>query len=478
MATTNPAVYRLSIALIVFVLLTFILTISTYLFFSQYVKEQQTAKEARDALSQKQEEATRSAEENKRLRDVIGADATEKVEAIESDLATLYQTDFNGVAKEPMSYARLTAAVRDEFRAINQARKELEASKETQKKAADDAVAAATKARDDAVKAKAAVEGERDQDRKQWGADWEKHESQLTERRKEADDAEAKARRLQALIARIRDGESRVDVDKRADFRAKEPEEQLDMLLDSLLTSTRNALRKQNDRVKELETELLDTLVSLGIDNKRVSELRAKRGAAADAVVDQVDGRIVDVDATTRTVTILFPSISRIREGLAFMVFARGAVNPLVTDQKGLVRVTSVDGGLVRARILDEEIDDPISPSDWVASRLWDAGEAPEVVVLGVVDLNRDGIEDREALESLLRRSGATIAATVTPTTSLVVDAGIPTSNLSAEVRDQLAQITKRRTEEVKQAEVYGHRVIAVDEAIRLLGAASATADR
>jgi hypothetical protein len=474
MATTNPAVYRLSIALIVFVLLTFILTISTYLFFSQYVKEQQTAKEARDSLAQKQEELGRSTDEVKRLRDVIGADAVAKVETIETDLAALYQSDFNGVAKEPMSYVRLVAAIRDEFRAINQARKDVEAAKDAQKKTADDAVAAANKARDAAEKAKVDVEGERDQDRTKWDEDWKKHESQLSERRKEADDAESKARRLQALIARIRDAENRVDVAKRADFRAKEPEEQLDMLLDSLLTSTRNALKNQSERVKELEAELLDTLVSLGVDNERVEELRARKGKGPDNVVDEVDGRIVDVDATTRTVTILFPTTSRIREGLAFMVFQRGAVNPLVADQKGLVRVTSVEGSLVRARILDERIEDPIAPSDWVASRLWDAGEAPEVVVIGFVDLNRDGVEDREALEGLLRRSGATIGTTVKPTTTIVVDAGIPSSNVAAAARDTLPQIESRRIKEREQADLYGHRVIAVDEVLRLLGATTA----
>ena len=40
MATTNPTAYRLTIALIVFVLLTFILTITTYLFFKQRTDEQ------------------------------------------------------------------------------------------------------------------------------------------------------------------------------------------------------------------------------------------------------------------------------------------------------------------------------------------------------------------------------------------------------------------------------------------------------
>lgn len=472
MATTNPAVYRLSIALIVFVLLTFILTISTYLFFSQYSKEQLTAKEARDALTKAQGEANQAADEIKRLREVIGAEATAKVEDIEAGLTSLYQTDFNGIAKEPKSYARLVDAIRDEFRAINAARKDVEAAKDQQKKTADEAVAAATKARDDAEKAKADVVKERDTDRSKWDDDWKKHEGELAKRRQEKDEADAAAKRLKALEQRIAEAEGRIDVDKRDDFRVKDPMEQLEMLFDSVLTPTRNALKAERRRALDLESELLDTLVAIGADadNDRVRELKQKLGKRDVNVVDEVDGRIVDIDSATRTVTILFPSVSRLREGLAFMVFPGGTVNPLVTDQKGVVKIASIDGGLVRAKILEERIEDPITPNDWVASRLWSPGTAPEVVVIGYVDLNRDGIEDRAALEGLLQRAGATIGPTVQPTTTIVIDAGVPGGNVPEPVRDKLAQIESRRTKERDLADVYGHRVIAIDEAVRLLG--------
>jgi len=472
MATTNPAVYRLSIALIVFVLLTFILTITTYLFFSQYGKEQQTAKEARDALTKAQAETNQATEEIKRLREVIGADAAAKIGDIELGLTTLYQTEFNGIAKEPRSYLRLVDAIREEFRALNTARKDTEAAKDQQKKTADEAVAAATKARDDAEKAKAAVEKERDTDRSKWQEDWKRHEEELAKRRKEKDEADAAAKLLKALTQRIAEAEGRIDVDKRDDYRVKEPTDQLDMLLDSVLTPTRNALKAERRRALELESELLDTLVALGADddNERVRELKLKLGKRDVNVVDEVDARIVEVDSTTRMVTLLFPSVSRLREGLAFMVFPSGSVNPLVTDQKGVVKITSIDGGLVRAKILEEGIADPITPNDWVASRLWSAGAAPEVVVIGYVDMNRDGVEDRAVLEGLLQRAGAIIGATVQPTTTIVIDAGMPGGNVPEPIREKLAQLESRRTKERDLADVYGHRVIAVDEAVRLLG--------
>jgi len=73
MATTNPTVYRLSIALIVFVLLTFILTITTYLFFKQRSDERAKSQVAEKATADKQEALLASQAETQKLREFIGA---------------------------------------------------------------------------------------------------------------------------------------------------------------------------------------------------------------------------------------------------------------------------------------------------------------------------------------------------------------------------------------------------------------------
>jgi len=466
MATTNPAVYRLSIALIVFVLLTFILTISTYLFFSQYSKEQQTAKEARDALSKAQGEANQAAEEIKRLRDVIGADATAKLDDIESGLKSLYETDFNGVAKEPRSYATLVDAIRDEFRAINAARKDVEAAKEQQKKTADDAVAAATKARDDADNAKVEVEKQRDTDRSKWDDDWKKHEEELAKSLKLQGDAEAKSMEFKALVEEVAKFEDFLPVESRADFRAKMPIDQFRMFYDAYKKvfykneanpEQSGQLRLAQEKAARLAKEYHDTLIALGPEKEQSRDIN---------VVNEIDGRIVDVDSTTGTVTILFPESRRQpREGLAFMVFPANSANPLLTDQKGVVRIVSTEGPLVRAKIFQEGIKNPISPNDGVANRLWSAAAAPEVVVTGFVDKDRYGIQSRRALEALLERAGARIERSVQPTTEIVVDAGPPRGQV-----EDAAKLDSDRRKELDMAGKYGHQVIGIEEAVLLLG--------
>jgi hypothetical protein len=66
----------------------------------------------------------------------------------------------------------------------------------------------------------------------------------------------------------------------------------------------------------------------------------------------------------------------------------------------------------------------------------------------------------------------------VQPTTTIVIDAGLPGGNVPEPVREKLAQLESRRTKERDLADVYGHRVISVDEAVRLLGVDAAAGGR
>ena len=116
MATTNPTVYRLSIALIVFVLLTFILTITTYLFFKQRTDERAKSQVAEKATADKQEALLASQAETQKLREFIGAAEGDSLDSIETNLNNLFTKDFAGFPGDTRSYGHLVAWLRNEFR--------------------------------------------------------------------------------------------------------------------------------------------------------------------------------------------------------------------------------------------------------------------------------------------------------------------------------------------------------------------------
>ena len=116
MATTNSKVSLLTIALIVFALLTFILTITSYLFYKQRTDEQTKAQVAEKATADKQEELLKSKDEAKKLRDLIGAEGDVSPDDIETNLNNLFAKDFAGFRGDTRSYGDLVAWLRNEFR--------------------------------------------------------------------------------------------------------------------------------------------------------------------------------------------------------------------------------------------------------------------------------------------------------------------------------------------------------------------------
>jgi hypothetical protein len=231
MATTNPTVYRLSIALIVFVLLTFILTITTYLFFKQRMDERAKAQVAEKASSEKQELLNSAQRENEGLRTIIGATEGSTLETIETDLNTLFANDFAGFNEEPKSYGRLVSWLRGQFRDKDKAVQSAKTDQENTKKETEQQVAAAQKSQKDAEQGKTDTEAKRQKQEQDFQARWTEHESKQTELLKAKKDAEDKATRLESLIAKIAGGGQLLSANRLKDFTAKEAaEDRLDLV--------------------------------------------------------------------------------------------------------------------------------------------------------------------------------------------------------------------------------------------------------
>ena len=87
---TASAVQLLTISLIIFVMLTFVLAVTTYVFYAQKqdaVVAEQTAREATTAAQQKQREAEQA--QQKMLTKVIGAEDGQTIDDLDAELLSL-----------------------------------------------------------------------------------------------------------------------------------------------------------------------------------------------------------------------------------------------------------------------------------------------------------------------------------------------------------------------------------------------------
>ena len=467
MATTNPTVYRLSIALIVFVLLTFVLTITTYLFFKQRMDEQLKAQAAEMATSEKQAELLAAQQEIEKYRTVIGEAEGVPAQTVEDNFNRLLTDDFAGFNEEPKSYAKLVGWLRGQLRSKD---KDVEASKAEQeqvKKATAEQVEAATAAKTAAEEGRKQAETTTQKVKEDFEGRWKEHESEQKKLLDQKQTAEQTANRLELLIARIADGGQYLSPGRQKDFKSRDAaEDQLGVIYAEL-----------RDRAKAID-EQNRILTGLRVADPALQQ-QVLASTPKDDRIDGFDGRVMSVDEASRSVLISVASTRGVRPGMVFHVFGPEPERPQVGDRKGTVEVTDVEGpSLVRAAIRRDSNRSPILPGDGVATSLWAAGAAPEIVIVGYVNLDDAGRADNERLAQLAQRAGARVVDAVSPLTAMVVDGGKPPADSGDE--ETAAEISRRQKRSIDAAKSMGIKVVGVSALLDTLGLSreAITADR
>jgi len=180
------------------------------------------------------------------------------------------------------------------------------------------------------------------------------------------------------------------------------------------------ALQAEYDEYKagaEKAKKDADTRISnlLTINKKLASELDEKTRTS----FDQPDGQIRLVDSNSKKVWISLGEAEGIKPRTTFSVYrktnsgvGRGTVKGAVgaEDIKGSIEVTRVlEAHLSEARILTEDIYRPMAKGDPIYSPLWSSSHDEAFSVIGIVDLDGDGKDDRDLFREIVSTAGATI---------------------------------------------------------------------
>ena len=482
--TINQA---LGIALIVFVMLTFILMVTTYVFFGKQLAAGIELDTSNTDLTAARAEVEKKTGEYRSLADFIGKVEEKPIETVEEadQLFTSLFPDYDEKAENGKTFQRgieiLKQALVEKDSQLKASQAAQMTAEETAKKAADDLAnekkqfEEKVKAiEDDLAKSKADAEKKR--------AEFEETEKTLVdEKQKVLDQVEG----LKLLSEQIAAGEGLVGPKA---FEEKDDKTRVGLLL--------KTIRDRNKTIDVLErSEILRSvaavdpkvqvyvLEALGATASEIETLKplVRRPGFGDQEEGNIDGRIVAVDQRERSVTIACDSTFGVRPGLVFNVHPGTLPAGSNRSVKAVVEVVEVDGGsLVRGRIRRDSIQDPIIAGDIVSTPLWSPGRPIEAVVVGFVDLDGDGKEDTKAFEDLVARGGGTVVRTAGNSTTVLVDAGKPAS--AGDGGSQRAVLKpadeKRRTAELAEARALGIRVLTLDAFLDWLGAVRPTADR
>ncbi|HEX4144556.1 MAG TPA: hypothetical protein VHY91_13700 [Pirellulales bacterium] len=156
--------------------------------------------------------------------------------------------------------------------------------------------------------------------------------------------------------------------------------------LDATETSLRNTLESQEKLAAKLKNQELST--------------------------ELTDGKVTWVNQNGRLVWLNLGSEDGLRRQISFTVMASDVINPVKAVKKGTIEVTRIlDGHLAEARIMDDDPSNPIMPGDQLFSAAWQPGHAEHFALVGLMDLDKDGVSDLDKVRNLITVNGGVVDA-------------------------------------------------------------------
>jgi chemotaxis protein histidine kinase CheA len=471
----NRTLTTLSIALIVFVMLTFVLAVTTYLFFKQKFDAENAATAAAEKAKQVQTDFDTLTKDFGRLRELIGTDMDD-VATIEAEQNQLFEGRYSNYDGAQKSYLGLVRWLDQGLKAREKLMDDQAADSEKHRADAERSLSQANEAKTKAEQARDEAEAAQKKEAEDFASRRAEHEKSMEGVVGEQKKALAQSEQTKAIIEELRKLGPLLSPEARrryetppADSSEAEPWPERVRIVLKELTDRQKAIRDLNGLLSSLR--VADGMqVAPGVRPGDSLQKAVADSLPLDDRIEGFDGRVVDVDERDRSVILSFSSTEGMRPGLLLAVFDPAEPRPPVGSQKGMVQVSEVQSDtLARGVIREDDIERTILPGDGVATNLWRPGESTEIVIVGYVDLGGGLKQSRAALKSLVERAGATAVETVGPRTAAVVDAGPPPAAAGSATAWKASDEGQRK-KALEAAKGFGVRVIGVDAIYDMLG--------
>lgn len=257
------------------------------------------------------------------------------------------------------------------------------------------------------------------------------------------------------------------------------------------------SLEEVAKRATEIETQREQAVRDRGLDQQRaeatIKQQETLIASQADSLKSvkattfaQIDAVVRKVDQQGQAVYLNVGSKDYVPTRLTFAVYGLDRDGKPQLKPKAAIEVTKVIGtGQCEARITQQELMHPIQVGDVVDTPLWHPGQPQRFALVGVIDLDDNGKDDREAVRNMIKLAGATIDAEVmadgskagpgmTVNTNWLVlgdepPVRAPTEATKGNVPD-VQPAMAARTELSAQARQYGVHVLSVGKFKEMLG--------
>ena len=476
MATANDS-QGLKIAVAIFVSLTVILAVTAYFLYSEYDDAARGLEKAQQDLRQKDQEVNQANTDFIRLRDRAGyqqySDANTIVQKVNEDQQALLETLNASVveASSTIEQAQQEGATSDEVEAYQTTLQSLvqrfgnetnqnptfKGSLQTLAEMTVNQAELSTQLASDNVRLRRQLENVNTV-----------NENELTKQEQAAQQANDTLQQEHQQYEQLFN-EQRIRI--------------------SDLSSDLASLQAEKDRLEQnlrtQEADYEDQLASMR-ETLNYYRTQAEKG---EVVLDNADGYITFVDYTNNRVRTNITRSMGARPQMILAVFDADAPGLPSDDPKARIKLLEVtERGSVAS--IEEQFNqsNPLRRGDQVYSAAWSPTDPQRFALIGKIDLDRDGRDDRDDLKRLIRASGGVVEYDLPPSnigpeqgeltarsTWYVIDERDPIRSPGneqdveelTEAREQFAQT---RTEVIEKARSLGVRPLPIDRLLSSLG--------
>lgn len=269
------------------------------------------------------------------------------------------------------------------------------------------------------------------------------------------------------------------NVKEQADLRNK---------LDSFTTERAKHLTEIENLSTKLRQQEEDLNKKLTLAHQQVREWR-DRAERKETVLDRPDGKITYVDYSHAEVHANVVRSQGARPQMQFAIFDANSPGLPTDKPKGTIELTSVGDQYSLARII--KTFDPIKPireGDLVYSAAWSPNEPMKFALIGRIDVNRDGVDDRADLKRMIEQAGGIVDFDLPPPGEgkeygkisgsdawYVVDERDPLADVLHENPKNItaaenADFLRKQTEAVREARLNGVRPMPIERLLPYLG--------
>jgi hypothetical protein len=208
--------------------------------------------------------------------------------------------------------------------------------------------------------------------------------------------------------------------------------------------------KKSSDQIAAMTGQL--TRAEKLLDDLRNKESREEKAN------EYPDGKVTRVSQRARLVWLNVGRADGLRRQTSFVIVDPEDGNPITSKPKGQIEVVRLtDAHEAEARIVEDDLSNPIMPGDNIFSVAWDAGRSDHFALAGKMDIDGDGKSDLPRIRDLISLGGGIVDAEV-------ADDGTRTGQMT--INTKYLVLGERPDERSKNLDAYS----AINEEAKTLG--------